>query len=361
VKKSEPDCGRWVTELRSRYPAEGALRLRFEDCRIAVEANRPEILSALGDYFAPFRSEEAEADIRITVHEAPALSPPLPLTPKAPDPGKSRVKEAYADLPGGRLVQKRLTGMAFLFGGGEHLCIGPCAENLNQVINFINNRFIEWKLCRGALLFHAAGVKLQTGGLALAGFSGMGKSTLALHLLSEGAVFVSNDRILAEKANGRLRMLGVAKLPRINPGTALHNPDLAGVLSEADRARFSGLPPEALWEVEQKYDVFVEKHFGPDRFVLSAPMSGLVVLNWSRTGPPPVLSPVRLPERRDLLPAFMKSTGLFFLPEAACRVLPFTPEAYLGQLEGCGVWELTGGADFPAAARLCRALMDGPA
>ena len=69
---------------------------------------------------------------------------------KTPDPGKTKIKEEYVDLDDGRIVRKRLTGMLFVFGGGQNVAVGPCGANLNQVINFINNRYIEWLLCRPA-------------------------------------------------------------------------------------------------------------------------------------------------------------------------------------------------------------------
>ena len=65
----------------------------------------------------------------------------------------------------------------------------------------------------------------------MAGFSGAGKSTLALHVMSLGATFVSNDRVMVAETpandSGAPMMYGVAKHPRINPGTAMNNPDLA--------------------------------------------------------------------------------------------------------------------------------------
>jgi HprK-related kinase B len=116
----------------------------------------------------------------------------------------------------------------------------------------------------------------------MAGFSGAGKSTLSLHLMAGGATFVSNDRLLITPDGDGLMMSGVAKLPRINPGTILNNPTLTALLSDAEKATLSSLPEQELWELEQKFDVPINTCFGEDRFVLSAKMTGLVVLNWQR-------------------------------------------------------------------------------
>jgi HprK-related kinase B len=351
-----------IDQYRASTPANTDLTLRFGRCRVGVNASEPEIIDELADYFNAFLDEtDGGPDIRISVHETAAPELALPFQIKPPDPGKTKIKEEWIDLPGGRAVRKRLTGMVFVFGGGEHLAAGPCRKNLNQVVNFINNRYIEWLLCHGYLLGHAAGVIMNGRGLGLAGFSGAGKSTLALHLMSAGpeAKFVSNDRLMVRREDHGVIMHGVAKLPRINPGTALNNPDLQCIVPPADRDRFSGLSREALWMVEHKYDAPIDQCFGPDRFVLDGPMDALVILSWTGDGGETSLRPVTIGERRDLLPAFMKSTGLFFLPDGDCAHPDPTPEAYIETLSACTVLEITGRIDFEAAVEALRAWTSG--
>lgn len=351
---------------------EHRLYLDFSGYVTEVVSNSEPLVAKLRNYFRDFLSNGAAPapQVRIMALEAPAPDPGalgLAFQAKQPDPGKNKIKEEYLDLPDGRVVRKRLTGMLFLFGEGLHLAVGPCLENDNQVVNFINNRFIEWTLEQGCLLFHAAGVALEREGalqgLALAGFSGMGKSTLALHIMSLGASFVSNDRLMVRREADGLVMYGVAKMPRINPGTVLHNKDLAPVIDPAQRERFAALPPEELWSLEHKYDAFIDECFGPGRFVLSAPMRGLVLLNWQKPheGREPLgVKRVDLAQRQDLMPAFMKSVGLFFSPDNDEDETPdFSPEAYLELLGDCPVYELTGTADFETAARACLELFRG--
>ena len=112
---------------------------------------------------------------------------------------------------------------------------------------------------------------------------------------------------------------GVAKMPRINPGTALNNPHLRRIMTLEEQERLSELDETDLWDLEHKYDAPIEDCYGPDRFVLRAPMQGLVLLNWKRNGDPLEIEKVNLAERRDLLPAFMKSAGLFFLAPGGLR------------------------------------------
>jgi len=71
----------------------------------------------------------------------------------------------------------------------------------------------DWQLCHAAAIAGGAGV------VAFAGFSGGGKSTLMLQLMSAGDYrFVSNDRLLIAPCNNVVTALGIAKMPRVNPG-----------------------------------------------------------------------------------------------------------------------------------------------
>jgi HprK-related kinase B len=355
----EPTRKSLVEGFRAAYPPTDELLVGFGECRIAVETNSRDLRQALAEYYGGFLEDGPTVDIRITVHEAPAQALALPFVVKPPDPGKTKVKEEYVDLPDGRVVRKRLTGMLFAFGNGDHLAVGPCLENTNQIVNFVNNRYIEWRLCRGCFLGHAAGVALNGRGVALAGFSGMGKSTLALHLMSRGTLFVSNDRMIVERAERGLTMHGVAKQPRINPGTALANPDLAGILVPQDRDRFSRLSEAELWDLEYKYDVPIETCFGSGRFVLTSPMNALVILNWQRGGEALAVRRVVPAERKELLSAFRKKKGLFYLPSNGAKVQDPSLDSYAELLSDCTVVEMAGGADFQGAVEACLRLLEG--
>jgi HprK-related kinase B len=347
-----------IRAVRSAHPAGHTIHLAFENVRIEVQVSDKAIVDELAHYYEPFVVGRDQSDIRITVHEAPVPALPFSFKIKKPDPGKTKIKEEYVDLPDGRIVRKRLTGMVFIFGEDDHLAVGPCLENCNQVINFINNRYIQWKLRRGCLLGHAAGVLRNKRGLALCGRSGRGKSTLALHLLSRGADFVSNDRLLIEKNSRGLMMHGVAKLPRINPGTILNNPDIRLIIPPAERERLASLSRDELWHLEQKYDVDIARYFGGDRFRLSGPMNGLVILNWERADEPMKVGAVNLEGRPDLLPSFIKSEGLFFLPGMPGGRRGRSEKDYLHFLSSCKVYEISGGVDFTAATEACLAILD---
>ncbi|MEZ4524631.1 MAG: HprK-related kinase B [Desulfobacterales bacterium] len=351
-------CHEIIRNIRQEHVPAHKIHLTFGNCCMEVAANQKEITEKLRAYYGHFVQSRGMAQIVITVHEADVPQFDQEFGTKEPDPGKSKIKEEYIDLSDGRVVRKRLTGMVFLFGEGENLAVGPCLANISQVVNFINNRFIEWELCRGCLLGHAAGIAWKGKGLALAGFSGAGKSTLALHVMNQGASFVSNDRLMIEKKKNGLIMHGIAKLPRINPGTILNNPSLEKILTDAERVQFSGLPKDDLWKLEHKFDASIDECFGPDRFVLDAPMRVLVILNWKYNAGPTTVRRVNLAERKDLLPAFMKSVGLFFMPANGCRMPEPSEKNYMDHLSLCTVVEFAGGIDFETAAKTCFSLLE---
>ncbi len=373
-----------------RTPAPFALALRLEELTLHVRSNSQAVIDDLRGYFAPFATQgNAPADLDFLFLDGPVEEPPVPLATRPHLPGKKPDKERTAELPGahggGRLVRKQATGMLFLFGGGvgsaaPNIAVGPCVANRNQLVNFLCARYMERRVAQGWVLGHASGVVNGNKALALCGFAGMGKSTLALHLVARGLEFLSNDRVLVEPAPGGAVLHGIPKHPRLNPGTALGNPELAPLLScalpAALRAAYAGMPAEALFGVEDKYDAIIDTCFGAadalsaaatpmksarrSRFRLAAPLAGVVVLNWRHTagpGEPMRAERVDLAERPDLLEALRKPPGAFYLP-GALATARLTAEECLQALSGVPALELCGGSDFAAGASACLEFLD---
>ncbi|MGD2044643.1 MAG: HprK-related kinase B [Gemmatimonadota bacterium] len=341
-----------AAELLRGRSVEHVLRLAVGGCRIDVETDDEGLLAKLDRYFHEQRSDDATTpDFRILAVEAPPAELGIDWSVKQPDPGKTKIKEEWIDLPDGRVVRKRLTGMIFVFGGDLHLAFGPCLENDNQVINFVNNRYMQWRLSQGYLLAHAGAVAESGRALALCGRSGAGKSTIALRLVAEGLDFVSNDRLLFKRSGSGVEVHGIPKHPRVNPGTILSNPLLEHMIPPAERERLRGLPHDELRDLEDKYDVLIDEVYGPGRFRMQADLAALVVFNWTGDGPA-MSSLIDLGDRIELLPLIAKSPGLFYEPDLEAPT-DLGDERYLEVLRDVPVVEITGRQDFDAAQRLC--------
>jgi HprK-related kinase B len=155
-------------------------------------------------------------------------------------------------------------------------------------------------------------------------------------------------------------MYGLAKLPRINPGTALNNRSLRSVLPPEQLEELQQVDQEDLWGLERKYDVDVTEIFGGDRIAPGpVTMRGLVVLEWSRKASGAGFSRMRVKDRPEALDSCMKSPGLFYLPPdgapAAGR------RDYLELLGDCPLLLAEGGVDFSSAAAECNLMLGSAA
>ena len=374
-----PSIGALSRELARKYPAREELRLEFGGCVIQVQSNSAPLLGALRDYFGDLILQSAPSDTATSASSAPAADVVIQAF-EAPPPdfghlfrdwpreaGKAGQKEQFFDLEDGRVVFKVRTRMQFLIGRDQLVAVGPCLANSNQIINFVNSQCISQRLHEGWSLCHAAGVALPgpggARGIGIAARAGAGKSTLALHLLSSGLSFVSNDRLLIKDGARGAELAGIPKMPRVNPGTLLNNPDLQGILPVERQRELEHLPREQIWNLEEKYDVLVDQVYGKGRTVYRAALAGLVILNWSwsDSSVPTRFEAVDLAGRRDLLELVMKSPGVFHRDRGGRSAAETTrpePAAYLEAVRHARVWEATGRPQFELGVSFCRRLLE---
>jgi HprK-related kinase B len=345
--------------LRHNQPlCDDELNLQLGACSLRLRSNSDELISRLRNYFGHVVSgaDTPDLDLIAIEREPPELG--VAFVDWAREPGKTGRKDAYFDLPGGRLIRKVRTGMLFLQSESHRIAAGPCLQYDNQVINFINAQYMNWLQHRGWMICHASGLVYRDCCLGIAGFSGGGKSTLMLHLMEKEDVFyLTNDRLFVRQKAGEAQAVGIPKLPRINPGTIVHNRRLHGLIPEQERQALLQLPPQELWEIEDKYDVLLEQVYGPGKIRPSAPLSAFLVLNWQRDSDHPLeVAPVELSGRRDLLAAIMKSPGPFYqYPDGSfyTDTTPFDEPAYLQALGGVKAYEARGRVDFEGLIDHC--------
>ena len=322
-------------------------------CTLRLRSNSTELLAGLADYFAHVASTAMTPDLDIIAIERDAPELGIDFIDWKREPGKTGRKDSYVDLPGGRLVRKVRTGMVFLQSEDRRIAAGPCRKYDNQVINFINSQYMNWLQNRGWLICHAAGLVYRGKCLGIAGFSGGGKSTLMLHLLDNDAVsYLTNDRLFVHAGSGRTLARGIPKLPRINPGTIVHNQKLHSLIPEQQRAALLQLPAGELWELEEKYDVHIDRVYGPGRIITEAPLAAFLILDWQRDADGELeVERVDLADHRDMLGALMKSPGPFYqYPDGSFLqdTTDFDEAAYLDTLKGIDVYAARGRIDFSA-------------
>ncbi|MEJ1336443.1 MAG: HprK-related kinase B [Candidatus Sedimenticola sp. (ex Thyasira tokunagai)] len=339
------------------------LHLALGECTLRVRSNSSEHISQLESYFSHVSAPAAEPDMEIIAIEREAPELGIEFVDWKREPGKSGRKDSYFDFSDGRLVRKVRTGMVFLQSETQRIAAGPCVANDNQVINFINAQYMNWLQNREWLICHAAGLVHNGKTLGIAGFSGGGKSTLMLHMLENpGIDYLTNDRLFIKTDSTTTHGAGIPKLPRVNPGTIVHNPRLHQLIPAEQRESLLDLPKDELWELEDKYDVLIDQVYGSGRITTEAPLAAFLILNWQRESTQPLtLQQVDLSERRDLLGALMKSPGPFYQYADGSFFRDDTvleEEAYLKTLKGITIYEASGAIDFDAMTKHLDMLME---
>ena len=261
----------------------------FKDFNIKLKSNSEKLINEIDKYFFEFlfisnNKSKNKPIIEIIAYQKENYEINTnEFIVKKPDLEKRKIKEEYINIDAKtRIIKKRLTGMHFFISEKLNIAIGPCLLNINQIVNFINNRYIQYYLFNEHLLCHASGVANNNESIIIAGFSGMGKSTLALHIINNNLKFLSNDRVLIKKSDSGVDSIGVPKLPRINPGTIVNNKMLCKMLTEEEQARYNLMNNTELWELEDKYDVFINEIYGSNRIELNSKIKAVILLNWFR-------------------------------------------------------------------------------
>ena len=338
-----------ITAVRRQYPATHQLQIAFNDFVVDVRINNKALQKKLLHYFAEFivNSPKSIPHSTVTVHDAPPLNFPYNYKRDIPKSPHKPIKLEWVELGEGRIVRHCKTNIHYLLNEKENCIVGPCFDQKNKVVNFINSRFIKHQVDRDYLLGHAAGVNANGRGIIISGNSGAGKSTLALHLVTCGANFVSNDRVVINnKANAHF--FGTLQHPRINPGTVLNNPNLKNILTPEEHRKFSRIDTEALWQLEYKYDALIPECFGPARFVPKAPLSAVAILDWRRCDAPMSIGCLTAQEASHHLSNIIKKNDVLYLPRNKNYTVP-TIHDYTAALANTPIFIIRGGVDFSGA------------
>ena len=329
----------------------------FDNRHYRVNSNSNALLTDLQKYFAGYENQTDKADIDIYLWQADKYQTDIPWQNWSGEAGKTRLKEQFWDVADGRWIHKYKTGMVMFQHMTAPLAVGPCVDHLSQIVNFIINQHINFLQQSGGLICHAACLQVGNSGIAIAAHSGGGKSTTMLKLMEQqNSRFISNDRLFLYQQENTVVAKGVAKQPRVNPGTLLNNARLTDILPVERQTVLKRLTTAELWQQEEKYDVMVSQYYGQDKLGHQTPLEHVILLNWLPGGSEPVkLQTISLDDRPELIKAIAKSPGSFyqdtqghFLMTAQMPV----DHQYQDMLRHLKVWEVTGGADFDALLSL---------
>jgi HprK-related kinase B len=343
--------------LKDQQLVEKTVTLNLGGFVIDLKSNSKKLLEHLEQYFN-FVTGSGAAHIEVICIESPIAKTSFEFIDWQREPGKTGRKDAYFDLADARLVYKVRTGMLFLQDERYRIAIGPCNEHDNQVINFINAQYMNWLQQNGALICHASGLVVNDRCMAIAGFSGGGKSTLMLHMLDDDDVYyLTNDRLFLSRENNKIQATGIPKLPRINPGTIVNNARLKPILDDKRCEELLAMPTEELWHLEEKYDVDVERVYGEGKITSQQRMDSFLILNWSFNSEEDCsIKAVNIQQRPELLTAVMKSPGPFYQFKDGSFFnddMELSKASYVEILKELTVFEATGKVDFDHASRFC--------
>jgi HprK-related kinase B len=322
-----------------------SIALVFGDATIKVEADEPRLLQRLSAYFGSFVQPDAGAAPLATLE---LYQGETELPEREFQPWDGRGKDSFADLGAGhRLVFKNRTGVLIEIDGKRWRMRGNLTRNISQVINAAGALYGLSLADRGCTMVHSSYVARDGRGLAVVAQSGMGKSSVAVRLLEHGFDFVSNDRLLLEpRADGGATGHGLPKLPRVNPGTLLSGDRTRALLDPAARKRYEALSREELWAVEDKYDLDVKGMLGR-RWLLSAPLSCALVLDWRHGGGAITLQRLSPGQAVETFRSTLKTFGVFDL-----HLAERTDAALIETARRVPVFRVGGGADPNQLAKL---------
>ena len=230
---------------------------------------------------------------------------------------------------------------------------GPVSHNFSQLVNLVGNVYGLHLVDGGGAMIHASAVcDAQGRAMAVMGQSGMGKSSVAVRLMEQGFDYISNDRVILEPhlTEPTVKVHGLPKLPRVNPGTLLDGDKTRFILDPASQDRYASLPREELWKVEEKYDIEVDKLLGR-RWLLSGDLKAALVLNWRHGGDGLRLQRLTPSQALTELKQVSKTFGVFDM-----RLVSHKDSALAQTARRVPVYRVTG---RPDPAQLARDLATG--
>lgn len=342
-----------IDEILARQPPLPTLQFAIHGVAFEVRCGIPAVADELrGIYGRHAVAAHSHPGYRVAIVDGVLPGIPADLDDYVLPNGK--VKERYRDDGPVRWVTKRNTGLQTLFDDRRYVLGGNVTENVNQVINIINAIYMKDMDQRGFLICQAAGLEVAGEVVCIAGRSGAGKTTTLLKLIAQGGRYVSNDRLLVRRAAesaASYEMWGIPKWPRVNAGTMMGDATLQALLPSSARDRYAAMSYDALFELEEKYDVDVGAVYGSDRVRDGGRFRRIYYLMWRRDGDGFAIEQPDLSDPTfwaDLGPNLYRDAGVYDRRNHRSLWNATIEERYRDTLMGASIHAIHGRVDFEA-------------
>ena len=250
------------------------ISLKIREAVFKIKSNSFRLMQTLESYYSHLIADSRSEAIEILTIERTPVSVDLEFIDWEPG-----IK--IFELDDGRIVKDEEGGMLFLQSPGSLVAVGPCEENPEKIIHFINSQYSNFLHKEEWAESSASAIEIKGIGVGICGGCSTGKSTLTLELmedeearfLSDGGVFVRDEGIVVAR--------GLPILPSICRGTQLENYRLRCMLPSY-RIEELESKGDSLWDRNCKTDVDITSVYGIGRIVQETALQYILVLNWSK-------------------------------------------------------------------------------
>ena len=296
------------------------LLFTIHDVPFRVRANDAAVIAHIARLVQRYRTAEPEntTDPRqelIALQGVPAIDTDhLTDVPRRSGTRKP-ARVATADLGDGRVILRRETGVVATIRPDGWTITGDLRAHPGEVTRALDAMLSLALVERGYLTLKGSALARDGRGIALVGGPDTARRALAVTLLGRGFRWVTEDSLLVRVAAGHVEMRGLPGLLRLGPAAMLAHPALRTMLSDDERARYTGQTWRDLREIEARYVVDAADAFGADGVATDGTLQMIVALRWKggATEATPAITPLARADAYEALADATRSFGLYDL------------------------------------------------
>lgn len=222
---------------------------------------------------------------------------------------------ATADIGDGRAILRRETGVMTTIRPDGWTVMGDLRAHPGEVTRALDAMLSLALVEQGYLTLKGSALARDGRGIALIGGPDPARRALAVTLVGHGFRWVTEDALLVRVAAGHVEMRGLPGLLRLGPAAMLAHPALRALLSDDERARYTGQAWRDLREIEARYVVDAADAFGAAGIATGGTLDLIVALRWKggETAEASTVSPLARSEAYEALADATRSYGHYDL------------------------------------------------